>query len=930
MQTLLLVLVSAAIVLFQSLVAAGEVDWSRAIYVSPTGNDTAAGTREQPLATVHRALEVLPDGPGTIALLAGTYREEAPGGGVSVNVVAKPGKEIPPLLIAAAPGQKVIFDGAEEVTEWKPWKDVPGVFVVPSKQELGVRPPELWEGTAKVRYTQVLDAAAVEAHPGSCAPLDKHSFLVHTRNGKTPRECNLLFSARRVGMILNAARVVVRGIEFHNYIGSRWSGAVLLSGNETAAIDCDIVHAVKGMQAGGENQRIEGCRFRDVQEGVYIGATNLTIRNCSFAPLPKSFALGEVEQEMVAIEQYAPSAGGTIEGCMTAGFICGFFLKTVESPLPILIKNNTFLDGIGCGGQKQPLCRYENNIIGLPAPNSANQLAVFATVGSTFVANYFFPLPGVTVSDADAKLIASWGNGTTLGRDPFLDVNKGDLRLRSDANLPRGANDQSIGASIAASDVIAYLASGALNPPQTQADVPTKPLEFKTPPLCVSSEKGVVVTTSFAVPVKGTMQYREKGATAWQEIAGVEDGFVIHNVGAGTTDFENGPWGYGLVFSQVFSLQSGSIKKSAEYEYQLVVTDQKSRTVTSPLGSFRIVGGPKQIYARPGVDPSKSDGSREKPFPDAQAAFNKALPGDTVHLLRGVYVNPAMLAHGGTPEDPIIVQGEGARETIFDGAKKWNVLFAINKTENIIVRDIGVRWFKVAGLAADDCSRITIERCRFQNYYFTEWPTGYGVSLGRTTQAMVTHCVFTRLLHSLVAVDSPQLTFMNNTAFSNLGGAWLVRSCMGSKLIGNSCAMAGMSSFQYHETDPKAFASLVSDYNNIGIIARETEDVKPEPELVFKPSDRYQGMGFASKGIICYSGSMSKERKFILRMSDWREFSGGKDANSVFADPEYADPLRGDFRVLPSSANILKSGVDGKPMVIGAEGAVDLTNALNK
>lgn len=41
--------------------------------------------------------------------------------------------------------------------------------------------------------------------------------------------------------------------------------------------------------------------------------------------------------------------------------------------------------------------------------------------------------------------------------------------------------------------------------------------------------------------------------------------------------------------------------------------------------------------------------------------------------------------------------------------------------------------------------------------------------------------------------------------------------------------MAGMTLFQYHGSGPKAFASLVSNFGNIGIMAMETKKLEETP-----------------------------------------------------------------------------------------------------
>ena len=84
-----------------------DTDYPRpvgSLHVSPTGNDTAAGTLANPLRTVARALALVPDG-GTIVLRAGTYREAL-------------GAITDPVTIQAYPHEQAWLDGRQIVTGW--------------------------------------------------------------------------------------------------------------------------------------------------------------------------------------------------------------------------------------------------------------------------------------------------------------------------------------------------------------------------------------------------------------------------------------------------------------------------------------------------------------------------------------------------------------------------------------------------------------------------------------------------------------------------------------------------------------------------------------------------------------------------------------------------------------------------------------------
>ena len=78
---------------------------SGSLFVSPSGDDTAAGTSSAPLRTVAHAIAVAKAG-STVVLRAGTYHE---------SVTVQAGK---PLTIQAYPGDVVWFDGSSAVSGW--------------------------------------------------------------------------------------------------------------------------------------------------------------------------------------------------------------------------------------------------------------------------------------------------------------------------------------------------------------------------------------------------------------------------------------------------------------------------------------------------------------------------------------------------------------------------------------------------------------------------------------------------------------------------------------------------------------------------------------------------------------------------------------------------------------------------------------------
>src|SRR5258708_24527368 len=84
------------------------------IHVSPSGNDTNAGTKDAPFATLTKAREAVRPlagtKPVTVVLHGGTYL-------LSETLVFKP--EDSGVTWTAAPGEKVVVSAGRAVTAWK-------------------------------------------------------------------------------------------------------------------------------------------------------------------------------------------------------------------------------------------------------------------------------------------------------------------------------------------------------------------------------------------------------------------------------------------------------------------------------------------------------------------------------------------------------------------------------------------------------------------------------------------------------------------------------------------------------------------------------------------------------------------------------------------------------------------------------------------
>jgi hypothetical protein len=80
-------------------------------FVSPAGDDASPGSAAKPFRTIQHAVDLLQPG-DTCFVRAGTYRETVK--------LEKKGTAAQPIRIRAYPGERVVLDGTEPITGWKP------------------------------------------------------------------------------------------------------------------------------------------------------------------------------------------------------------------------------------------------------------------------------------------------------------------------------------------------------------------------------------------------------------------------------------------------------------------------------------------------------------------------------------------------------------------------------------------------------------------------------------------------------------------------------------------------------------------------------------------------------------------------------------------------------------------------------------------
>src|SRR5687767_12457236 len=95
-----------------------------------------------------------------------------------------------PLLIRAADGANVSFNGAKPVEKFQAHGELAGVFWIGHSRGEG-EPPKLWEPRTRVRYRLAADRQSVARFPASFTIEGKRLFF-HTSDGQPPRNGDVL------------------------------------------------------------------------------------------------------------------------------------------------------------------------------------------------------------------------------------------------------------------------------------------------------------------------------------------------------------------------------------------------------------------------------------------------------------------------------------------------------------------------------------------------------------------------------------------------------------------------------------------------------------------------------------------------------------------------------------------------------------------
>jgi hypothetical protein len=309
-------------------------------------------------------------------------------------------------------------------------------------------------------------------------------------------------------------------------------------------------------------------------------------------------------------------------------------------------------------------------------------------------------------------------------------------------------------------------------------------------------------------------------------------------------------------------------------------------------------------------------GTDTEPVRTLQYAVDRALPGDRVVIGPGVYPGDTLLTHGGVEGAPITVEGASPGRVIVDSARSALCLIRLEQAPHVAIRNLELRGYDQGGSALyiADSPNVTVDGCTIWNKLPGEgWPFGYGIFAHRSPQFTARNNVLHKQEVGMMLLVSPGASILNNSSCRNLYSGFTMHfSSAGSVVQNNSFTYNQTEQMVLDDPDTRAFQAMVCDYNNLATRI-ERFDGEKEAISTADPADPALKLGDASKAIVHIQGTRYRD------FATWQKASG-KDAHSLFADPQYAGATVGDYRLKAGSPN-LRAGRNG--VTIGALGVAE-------
>ena len=388
---------------------------SNALFVAPSGSDSAAGTSAAPLHTLGAAVAKAAAG-GTIVLRAGTYRE-------SLGIVSKR------LTIQPYPHEQVWLKGSQVVSSWQSQGSTwvasnwtaqfcqtcadPSV-IDPAYPNAGLPDQVFLDG---VPQSQVISAAAVT--PGTFY-VDYQAATLTIGSNPSGHVIEASTQDSLVDLVTTAAGSIIRGVGISQYAPT-WDTSVV-----SAAVIVDAANVLL------ENDVVTQSAARGVaifKPGVVLRSTNVSVNgytgvigNAADNLIVQSCAISDNNTEHFSIAANSLAAAGGIK---------------VTTSDHVLIEDSIVSGNIG-NGIWADVSSYDIDVVRNLVQHSANhgisiELSGTGVVASNVVtdnAHFGIKLSGSTSIDVWNNTAANNGQSQiAVIEDPRTDTSSADLAL---------------------------------------------------------------------------------------------------------------------------------------------------------------------------------------------------------------------------------------------------------------------------------------------------------------------------------------------------------------------------------------------------------------------------------------------------------------------------------------------------------------------
>ncbi len=383
--------------------------------------------------------------------------------------------------------------------------------------------------------------------------------------------------------------------------------------------------------------------------------------------------------------------------------------------------------------------------------------------------------------------------------------------------------------------------------------------------------------------VTGSVRYRLKGSKEWAVVPTQKQlQGTVHCVGL------------------------ADLKPGSEYEYIIEAEGRRGGNTASTIRSFRTPvrpGNPSVFYVKSDGDDNADGLALITAWKTIRKANMEAGPGDTVLVSPGRYEPPLSPLAAGVPKRRITYRKNGEGRVILDGYGVMGPLLLLDSKSHVTVD--GFEFINAVDSIANvaviqNSTDVEILNCMIGGKESLADLFTKAVTVANSPDMRFEGNIVWGTRYHLVAGNSPGLLVKNNT---------FVDGKVYSILIGSGTKVRFLNNILYSPT---------SVARNPGVVFRqEKSDIESDYNLFYLPKRGDVLLGKIAE-ITAYNEATTNWDTAVpgSTLEEWQKNSG-QDKNSLAADPMFADPANGDFR-LKSGSPAIGMGFGGQNM--GASG----------